>query len=56
MLDADILIYVKRFGVLDVLVDHTEPNESNAELGLGDRRIAQRVLEAFFKKEVSAVF
>ncbi|MFN6561471.1 MAG: 1-deoxy-D-xylulose-5-phosphate synthase [Nostoc sp. ChiSLP01] len=55
LLDADILVPVKRFGVPDVLVDHAEPNESKTELGLTSHQIAQRVLQAFFKQQVSAV-
>ncbi|MEH1821230.1 MAG: 1-deoxy-D-xylulose-5-phosphate synthase [Nostoc sp.] len=55
LLDADILVPVKRFGVPDVLVDHAEPNESKAELGLTSHQIAERVLQAFFKQQVSAV-
>ncbi|MEH2247170.1 1-deoxy-D-xylulose-5-phosphate synthase [Nostoc sp.] len=55
LLDADILVPVKRFGVPDVLVDHAEPNESKTELGLTSHQIAERVLEAFFKQQVSAV-
>ncbi|MEH2065629.1 MAG: 1-deoxy-D-xylulose-5-phosphate synthase [Nostoc sp.] len=55
LLDADILVPVKRFGVPDVLVDHAEPNESKTELGLTSDQIAERVLQAFFKQQVSAV-
>ncbi|MEH2154115.1 1-deoxy-D-xylulose-5-phosphate synthase [Nostoc sp.] len=55
LLDADILVPVKRFGVPDVLVDHAEPNESKTELGLTSHQIAERVLQAFFKQQVSAV-
>ncbi|MDZ8095676.1 MAG: 1-deoxy-D-xylulose-5-phosphate synthase [Nostoc sp. DedQUE05] len=55
LLDADILVPVKRFGVPDVLVDHAEPNESKTELGLTSHQIAQRVLQAFFKRQLSAV-
>ena len=55
LMDADILVPVKRFGVPDVLVDHAEPNESKTELGLTSHQIAERVLEAFFKQQVSAV-
>ncbi|MEH2358049.1 MULTISPECIES: 1-deoxy-D-xylulose-5-phosphate synthase [unclassified Nostoc] len=54
LLDADILVPVKRFGVPDVLVDHAEPNESKTELGLTSHQIAERVLQAFFKQQVSA--
>ncbi|MBE9107306.1 1-deoxy-D-xylulose-5-phosphate synthase, partial [Nostoc cf. edaphicum LEGE 07299] len=55
LIDADILVPVKRFGVPDVLVDHAEPNESKTELGLTSHQIAERVLQAFFKQQVSAV-
>ncbi|MEH1840327.1 MAG: 1-deoxy-D-xylulose-5-phosphate synthase [Nostoc sp.] len=55
LLDADIFVPVKRFGVPDVLVDHAEPNESKTELGLTSHQIADRVLQAFFKQQVSAV-
>ncbi|MDZ8222834.1 1-deoxy-D-xylulose-5-phosphate synthase [Nostoc sp. ChiVER01] len=55
LLDADILVSVKRFGVPDILVDHAEPNESKTELGLTSHQIAERVLQAFFKQQVSAV-
>ncbi|BAY76611.1 deoxyxylulose-5-phosphate synthase [Nostoc linckia NIES-25] len=55
LLDADILVPVKRFGVPDVLVDHAEPDESKTELGLTSHQIAERVLQAFFKQQVSAV-
>ncbi|MEH2253718.1 1-deoxy-D-xylulose-5-phosphate synthase [Nostoc sp.] len=55
LMDADILVPVKRFGVPDVLVDHAEPNESKTELGLTSHQIAERVLEAFFQQQLSAV-
>ncbi|MEH2074425.1 MAG: 1-deoxy-D-xylulose-5-phosphate synthase [Nostoc sp.] len=55
LMDADILVPVKRFGVPDVLVDHAEPDESKTELGLTSHQIAERVLSAFFKQQVSAV-
>ncbi|MEH2263206.1 1-deoxy-D-xylulose-5-phosphate synthase [Nostoc sp.] len=55
LMDADILVPVKRFGVPDVLVDHAEPDESKTELGLTSHQIAERVLQAFFKQQVSAV-
>ncbi|OYE00415.1 1-deoxy-D-xylulose-5-phosphate synthase [Nostoc sp. 'Peltigera membranacea cyanobiont' 232] len=55
LMDADILVPVKRFGVPDVLVDHAEPDESKTELGLTSHQIAERVLSAFFKQQVSAI-
>ncbi|MEH1893821.1 MAG: 1-deoxy-D-xylulose-5-phosphate synthase [Nostoc sp.] len=55
LMDSDILVPVKRFGVPDVLVDHAEPDESKTELGLTSHQIAERVLSAFFKQQVSAI-
>ncbi len=55
LLDADILVPIKRIGVPDVLVEHAEPNESKAELGLTSPQIAERVLQAFFKQQLTAV-
>lgn len=55
LLDADILVPVKRFGVPDVLVDHAEPNESKTVLGLTSHQIAERVLQAFFQEQLSTV-
>ncbi len=53
LLDADIVVPVKRIGIPDLLVDHAEPNESKAALGLTSPQIADRVLYAFFKRELS---
>ncbi len=55
LLDADIVVPIKRIGVPDVLVDHAEPNESKAELGLTSPQIAELVLQAFFKQQLTAV-
>lgn len=55
LLDADIVVPIKRIGVPDVLVDHAEPNESKADLGLTSPQIADKVLHAFFKQELTSV-
>ncbi|MBW4671683.1 MAG: 1-deoxy-D-xylulose-5-phosphate synthase [Cyanomargarita calcarea GSE-NOS-MK-12-04C] len=55
LLDADVVVPLKRIGVPDVLVEHAEPNQSKAELGLTSPQIAETVLKAFFKQQVSAV-
>ncbi|MBD2499425.1 1-deoxy-D-xylulose-5-phosphate synthase [Anabaena azotica] len=55
LLDADVIVPVKRIGVPDVLVEHATPDESKAELGLTGRQIAERVLEAYFQKQPSSV-
>lgn len=55
LLDADVVVPVKRIGIPDVLVDHAEPNESKADLGLTSPQIAERVLQAFFKQQLATV-
>ncbi|MBW4510572.1 MAG: 1-deoxy-D-xylulose-5-phosphate synthase [Scytonematopsis contorta HA4267-MV1] len=53
--DADIVVPVKRIGVPDILVEHAEPNESKAALGLNSSQIAEKVMHAFFKQQLTAV-
>ncbi|MBW4613417.1 MAG: 1-deoxy-D-xylulose-5-phosphate synthase [Desmonostoc vinosum HA7617-LM4] len=55
LLDADVVVPIKRIGVPDVLVDHATPDESKADLALTSHQIAERVLQAFFQKQPSAV-
>ncbi len=55
LLDADIVVPIKRIGIPDLLVEHAEPNQSKAELGLTSPQLAEKVLQAFFKQELSAV-
>ncbi|MBH8552043.1 1-deoxy-D-xylulose-5-phosphate synthase [Nostocaceae cyanobacterium CENA357] len=55
LLDADVVVPVKRIGIPDILVDHATPDESKAALGLTSRQIAERVLAAYFEQQVSAV-
>ena len=57
LLDNNVVVPVKRFGVPDILVDHAEPNESFADLGLTSSKIAEQIREAFFvqKKQPSKV-
>ena len=55
LLDADVVVPVKRIGVPDILVEHATPDQSFAALGLSSSQIAQTVLQAFFKKELAAV-
>jgi 1-deoxy-D-xylulose-5-phosphate synthase len=51
LLDDNVLVTVKRFGVPDILVDHAKPDESMADLGLTSPQIAQQILTAFFSSE-----
>ena len=53
--DNNVLVPVKRLGVPDILVDHAEPNESFASLGLTTPQIADQVLEAFFSESKNPV-
>ncbi|VXD19500.1 1-deoxy-D-xylulose-5-phosphate synthase [Planktothrix paucivesiculata] len=57
LLDNNVVVPVKRFGVPDILVDHAEPNESFADLGLTSSQIAEQIRESFFveKKQPSKV-
>ncbi|WP_009630653.1 1-deoxy-D-xylulose-5-phosphate synthase [Synechocystis sp. PCC 7509] len=55
LLDADIVVPVKRLGVPDILVEHAEPNESKAALGLTTPQMAEQILNAFFSKQPSVV-
>lgn len=55
LLDGDVVVPVKRIGIPDVLVDHAEPNESKAQLGLSSPQIAETVMSTFFKQQLSPV-
>ena len=55
LLDANVVVPVKRIGIPDVLVDHAEPNESKADLGLTSPQIAETVRQAFFSQQLSSV-
>ena len=55
LLDNDLKVSLKRFGIPDLLVDHATPNESKADLGLTPPQIAEKTLNIFFSKQPSAV-
>jgi len=46
---CDVVVPVKRIGVLDLLVDHAEPDHQSAALGLTSPQIAEKVLNAFLQ-------
>ncbi|MEB3144537.1 MAG: 1-deoxy-D-xylulose-5-phosphate synthase [Cylindrospermopsis raciborskii 1523720] len=52
LLDANVVVPVKRIGIPDELVDHATPDESKVTLGLTSQQIADDILQAFFKKEL----
>jgi 1-deoxy-D-xylulose-5-phosphate synthase len=52
--DNDVLVPLKRFGVPDKLVDHAEPDESKADLGLTSPQIAENILKVFFSAKQPA--
>lgn len=54
LLDHDVVVPVMRLGVPDILVDHAEPKESMADLGLTPPQIAERVRKSLSPK-LSAV-
>jgi 1-deoxy-D-xylulose-5-phosphate synthase len=47
LLDAGIAVSVKRIGVPDRLVDHAQPDESKAELGLMPAQMVEQILPLF---------
>uniref|UniRef100_UPI0030D7DAFE 1-deoxy-D-xylulose-5-phosphate synthase n=2 Tax=Cyanothece sp. BG0011 TaxID=2082950 RepID=UPI0030D7DAFE len=49
LLDHDVVVPVKRFGIPDKLVDHAKPDESKADLGLSSPQIAEQIRQLFFK-------
>jgi 1-deoxy-D-xylulose-5-phosphate synthase len=51
LLDNNVVVPVKRFGVPDKLVDHATPEQSKADLGLTSSQMAEQVLAAFFAKQ-----
>ena len=55
LMEHDVIVPVKRFGVPDQLVEHAKPDEAKAELGLTGSQIAERVRTAFFSQQPSAV-
>lgn len=55
ILDHNILVPVKRFGIPDLLVDHAEPNQSYADLGLTSSQISEQVLKVFFAQKQATV-
>jgi 1-deoxy-D-xylulose-5-phosphate synthase len=55
LLDANINVPVKRLGIPDILVDHAEPDQSKAALGLTSSQMAEQVLNAFFSHQPAAV-
>lgn len=55
LLDNDVNVSLKRFGVPDILVDHATPAQSKADLGLTSPQISEKILATLFSKELSAV-
>jgi 1-deoxy-D-xylulose-5-phosphate synthase len=51
LMDADVVVPVKRLGVPDKLVDHATPDESIADLGLTPPQMAETIRMAFFSKQ-----
>ncbi|HBE56940.1 MAG TPA: 1-deoxy-D-xylulose-5-phosphate synthase [Cyanobacteria bacterium UBA11149] len=55
LLDNNVVVPVKRFGIPDKLVEHATPEQSKADLGLTSSQMAEQVLAAFFTKQPAAV-
>jgi 1-deoxy-D-xylulose-5-phosphate synthase len=50
LMDANIMVPVKRIGVPDVLVEHATPDESKAEVGLTPPQMADQIRQLFSKQ------
>ncbi|MGB3401811.1 MAG: 1-deoxy-D-xylulose-5-phosphate synthase [Microcoleaceae cyanobacterium] len=55
LLDHDIQVSLKRFGVPDKLVDHAKPDQSKADLGLTSPQMAEHILKTMFNQQRSTV-
>lgn len=55
LLDDDIQVSLKRFGVPDKLVDHAKPDQSKADLGLTSPQMAEQILKTMFNQQPSTV-
>ena len=55
LMENDVLVPVKRIGIPDILVDHAEPKESFAALGLTPSQIADNIRNSLFSKQHSVV-
>ncbi|GBF85394.1 1-deoxy-D-xylulose-5-phosphate synthase [Aphanothece sacrum FPU3] len=55
LMDNNVLVPLKRFGVGDHLVDHATPNESKSDLGLTSPQITEQILKTFFSVKQSSV-
>ena len=55
LLDANIMVPLKRIGVPDLLVDHAKPDESKADLGLTPPQISETVRTTFFSHQLATV-
>ena len=50
LLDADVVVPVKRLGVPDILVDHAEPDESKAAFGFNNSTNGRTNTKCFFQQ------
>ncbi|WP_413161220.1 1-deoxy-D-xylulose-5-phosphate synthase [Capilliphycus salinus ALCB114379] len=55
LMDNNVLVPLKRFGIPDKLVDHAKPDESKVDLGLTTSQISEQIRDAFFSKQPSTV-
>lgn len=55
LLDADVVVPMKRIGIPDELVEHATPDQSMVELGLTSQQMAEKIMQAYFKKQAAAL-
>ncbi len=55
LMDHNVLVPLKRFGIPDKLVDHATPDQSKVDLALTSSQISEQIREALFSKLPSVV-
>ena len=55
LMDNNVLVPLKRFGIPDQLVDHAKPDEYKVDLGLTTSQLSEQIRDACFSKQPSTV-
>jgi 1-deoxy-D-xylulose-5-phosphate synthase len=54
LMDAEVMVPLKRLGVPDILVEHATPDESKFDLGLTPKQMAEQILPMVQKRAMSS--
>jgi 1-deoxy-D-xylulose-5-phosphate synthase len=52
LMDAEVMVPLKRIGVPDILVEHATPEESKFDLGLTPKQMAEQILPMMQKRAI----